>query len=75
MCILSIPSVAERGSIWNSKLMKQQEELWIKAFTPWGTPCSVVLKNGKIIKVHSSMSSIKEEDYRFINLDKTIALL
>jgi len=55
--------------------MKQQEELWIKAFTPWGTPCSVVLKNGKIIKVHSSMSSIKEEDYRFINLDKTIALL
>jgi len=55
--------------------MKQQEEHWRKAFTPWGCPCSVVLKDGKIVKVQSSMSSIKEEDYCFIKLDTTIALL
>jgi hypothetical protein len=49
-------------------VIKDTQERWIKAFAPWGSPCAVVLKDGKIIKAQSGFGKIAESDFQFIKL-------
>jgi hypothetical protein len=65
MASMPIASVTEL-SFW----IKKNLEKWLKAYTPWGSPCTVILKGGQIHKVNVTFGHIKETDLAQIALGR-----